>query len=134
MQQPFGDEEFNFSLFLVLCNRLVTCCVAVAMLLVSHTAPAIATGQAGRRRRLCVGRQSCGQGSRHKRIQGSSSKGVPLARGGSRGCLVHVEDVGSLDCPRWTGNAISEKEASTIYVLLRVPGWLILNPQGAHQL
>lgn len=35
MQGTFGGETFTFSLFLVLCNRLTTMCVALSMLLVS---------------------------------------------------------------------------------------------------
>ena len=34
MQEPFGGETFSYSLFLVLCNRIVTCIVALTMLLV----------------------------------------------------------------------------------------------------
>lgn len=36
MTRPFGDEGdlFKYSLFLVLCNRLVTCVLAVGCLLV----------------------------------------------------------------------------------------------------
>lgn len=34
MSEPFGGERFTFSLFLVLCNRILTCCVAITMLLV----------------------------------------------------------------------------------------------------
>lgn len=36
MTRPFGTdgEVFNFSLLLVLCNRVVTCCVAICCLLV----------------------------------------------------------------------------------------------------
>ncbi len=37
MTRPFGEEgdTFKFSLFIVLCNRLVTCMLAVGCLLVS---------------------------------------------------------------------------------------------------
>ena len=39
MVEPFGEgasaEVFKFSLFLVLCNRLTSCAVAIVMLLVS---------------------------------------------------------------------------------------------------
>ena len=34
MTEPFGGERFTYSLFLVLCNRLTTCCVAASILLV----------------------------------------------------------------------------------------------------
>lgn len=34
MQEPFGGETFSYSLFLVLCNRICTCSVALFMLLV----------------------------------------------------------------------------------------------------
>lgn len=34
MTQPFGGERFTFSLFLVLCNRLLTCIVAATLLMV----------------------------------------------------------------------------------------------------
>ena len=34
MQEPFDGETFSYSLFLVLCNRLVTCSVAITLLLV----------------------------------------------------------------------------------------------------
>lgn len=33
MQEPFGGEAFSYSLFLVLCNRILTCSVALSMLL-----------------------------------------------------------------------------------------------------
>jgi len=41
MTLPFGEagETFKSSLFLVLCNRLMTCCVAIACLLVRITLP-----------------------------------------------------------------------------------------------
>lgn len=37
MTRPFGEDgdSFKFSMFLVLCNRLVTCVLAVCCLLVS---------------------------------------------------------------------------------------------------
>ncbi len=37
MQESFGEGEgevFKYSLFLVLCNRVLTCCVAITLLLV----------------------------------------------------------------------------------------------------
>ena len=36
MKQPYGEEKeyFKHSLFIVLCNRLITCAVAMAILLV----------------------------------------------------------------------------------------------------
>lgn len=39
MTLPFGSEKetFESSLFLVLCNRIVTCCVAIGCLLVRST-------------------------------------------------------------------------------------------------
>ena len=41
MTLPFGEngERFESSLFLVLCNRLVTCCVAIVCLLVCTASP-----------------------------------------------------------------------------------------------
>lgn len=34
MSQPFGDEKFTFSLFLVFCNRILACFVAIVALAV----------------------------------------------------------------------------------------------------
>ncbi len=34
MQEPFEGETFSYSLFLVLCNRIMTCIVAMTCLLV----------------------------------------------------------------------------------------------------
>lgn len=43
MTMPFGEgaaaEVFKYSLFLVLCNRLTTCAVAIVMLVVSSLTP-----------------------------------------------------------------------------------------------
>lgn len=39
MQEPFGGETFSYSLFLVLCNRVCTCSVALFMLLVRWLVP-----------------------------------------------------------------------------------------------
>ena len=43
MTLPFGEngEKFESSLFLVLCNRLVTCCVAIVCLLVCVASPCL---------------------------------------------------------------------------------------------
>lgn len=34
MSEPFGEERFKYSLFLVLWNRIVSCAVAIVMLMV----------------------------------------------------------------------------------------------------
>lgn len=36
MQEPFDGERFTYSLFLVLCNRIMTCCVAISLLLANQ--------------------------------------------------------------------------------------------------